>query len=130
MESNSIGSTSNRTSTPMDHFPSSEPIFEPPSTGKSSIGEASLAFQVGSVVLADIIRGKAFPTSTRKSQSTERTVVRQYTTRNRTPDCDTENLNPYEGNNFEFINDVLHNIYPVNNKGFIVRDHFNIIKWY
>lgn len=112
----------------MDHFPTSEPIFEPPSTGRSGIEEASLAFQVGPVAVADVIRGKVIPTSTRKSQSTEMTVVRQYTTRNRTPDSDSEIVNPYEGKNFEFINDVLHNIYPTNHKGFIVRDHFNIIK--
>ena len=112
----------------MDHFPTSEANFEPPSTGRATIGVASLAFQVGPVAVADIIRGKVIPTSTRKIQSSVSTVVRQYTTRNRTPDSDSEIVNPYEDKNFEFINDVLHNIYPTNHKGFIVRDHFNIIK--
>ena len=112
----------------MVRFPTSEPIFQPPSTGRSSIGEVSLALQVGSVAMADIIRGKVLPTSTRKSQSKESPVVRQYTTRNRTPDSDSEIVNPYEDKNFEFINDVLQNIYPTNHKGIIVKDHFSITK--
>ena len=126
IETNSILPTSNSRSTPRDQFTSSERAFEAPSTGKSSIGSASMTFQVGGGAVADIIRGRVIPTLTKKTRETA--VLRQYPTRNRTPDKDDDVVNPYEGKNFEFINELLHNIYPVNNKGVIVRDHFNVLK--
>ena len=35
-------------------------------------------------------------------------------------------MNPYERHDFEYINEVLHGIYPTNWEGIIVRDHFGM----
>lgn len=129
MAPNSVSLASNRRETPMSHFPSSDQDFEAPSTGRSSIGSASLAFKVGTDEVAAIIRGKVFPNSSKKIQSTEAAPTHPDPTRSRTPDKDSDDpVNPYEGNNFEFINELLHNIYPTNHNGVIVRDRFNVLK--
>ena len=70
------------------------------------------------------IRGIAF--SSKKSQRSEVVPVRLYPTRTRTPDKPTQPMNPYERHDFEYINEVLHGIYPTNWEGIIVRDHFDM----
>ena len=35
-------------------------------------------------------------------------------------------MNPYENHDFEYINEVLHRIYPTNFNGIIVRDRFDM----
>ena len=35
-------------------------------------------------------------------------------------------MNPYERHDFEYINEVLHGIYPTNWEGIIVCDHFDM----
>ena len=35
-------------------------------------------------------------------------------------------MNPYERHDFEYINEVLHGIYPTNWEGIIVRDYFDM----
>ena len=84
-------------------------------------------FKVGTDEVAAIIRRNVFPNSSKKIQSTEAAPTHPYPSR--TPDKDSDDpFNPYEGNNFEFINELLHNIYPTNHNGVIVRDRFNVLK--
>jgi hypothetical protein len=70
------------------------------------------------------VRGIAI--SSKKSQRSELVPVRLYPTRTRTPDKSTQPVNPYERQDFEYINEVLHGIYPTNWEGIIVRDHFDM----
>ena len=62
----------------------------------------------------------------KKSQRSELVPVSFYPTRTRTPDKPTQPMNPYERHDFEYINEVLHGIYPTNLEGIIVRDHFDM----
>ena len=70
------------------------------------------------------VRGIAI--SSRKFQRSELVPVRLYPTRTRTPDKPTQPVNPYERHDFEYINEVLHGIYPTIFEGIIVRDHFDM----
>ena len=96
------------------------------STGKSDIGTASIVFNVESYENSaqSEVRGIAF--SSKKSQRSEVVPVRLCPTRTRTPDKPTQPVNPYERHDFEYINEVLHGIYPTNWEGIIVRDYFDM----
>ena len=58
------------------------------------------------------VGGIAF--SSKISQRSEVVPVRLYPTRTRTSDKPTQPVNPYERHDFEYINEVLHGIYPTN----------------
>ena len=70
------------------------------------------------------VRGIAF--FSKKPQRSEVVPVKLYPTRTRTPDKPTQPVNPYERHDFEYINEVLHEIYPTNFEVIIVRDRFDM----
>ena len=117
---------SNSLMTPRDQLASSKSHSKALSIGKSDIGAASMVFNVESYENSaqSEVRGIAF--SSKKSQRSEVVPIRLYPTRTRTPDKPTQPVNPYENHNFEYINEVLHGIYPTNWEGIIVRDHFDM----
>ena len=118
--------SSNSLMTPREQLASSKSHSKALSTGKLDIGAASMVFTVESNdnSAESEVRGIAY--SSKKSQRSQVIPVRLYPTRTRTPDKPTQPVNPYERHDFEYINEVLHGIYPTNFEGIIVRDHFDM----
>ena len=118
--------SSNSLMTPREQLASSKCHSKALSIGKSDIGAASMVFTVESNENSaqSEVRGIAF--SSKKSQRSAVVPVRLYPTRTRTPDKPTQPVYPYERHDFEYINEVLHGIYPTNFEGIIVRDHFDM----
>ena len=118
--------SSNSLMTPRDKLASSKSHSKALFIGKSDIGAASMVFNVESYENSaqSEVRGIAF--SSKKSQRSEVAPVRLYPTRTRTPNKPTQPVNPYESLNFEYINEVLHGIYPTNWEEIIIRDHFDM----
>ena len=96
------------------------------STGKLDIGAASMVFTVESNEISTQSEVRGIAISSTKSQRSELVPVRLYPTRTRIPDKPTQPVNPYERHDFEYINEVLHGIYPTNWEGIILRDHFDM----
>ena len=118
--------SSNSHMTPREQMTSSNSHFKALSTGKSDIGAASMVFTVESSEISTQSEVRGIAISSKKSQRSELVPVRLYPTRTRTPDKPTQPVNPYERQDFEYTNEVLHGIYPTNWEGIIVRDHFDM----
>ena len=118
--------SSNSLMTPREQMTSSKSHFKALSTGRSDIGAASMVFTVESSEISTQSEVRGIAISSKKSQRSELVPVRLYPTRTRTPDKPTQPVNPYERHDYEYINEVLHGIYPTNWEGIIVRDHFDI----
>lgn len=118
--------SSNSLMTPREQMTSSKSHFKALSTGISDIGAASMVFTVESSEISTQSEVRGIAISSKKSQRSELVPVRLYPTRTRTPDKPTQPVNPYERHDYEYINEVLHGIYPTNWEGIIVRDHFDI----
>lgn len=126
MSTYSESQASNSSLTPGDELPSSDNNFEAPSTGKSSLGDATMIFQIGDRERTAAARERIIQPSSKKSRSIEPVITRL--SKKRTPDKTVEYVNPYEGNNYEYINEVLHGIYPINSNGVIMTEYFDIFK--